>query len=929
MNTEPNLATNHGTTACAADAANEENTQRPSDLRYASQKRQECRKSNDESILSNGIDKDPGVKVVPVLFSEPGPLYMDLYSRYDGTGAYVKSFRKLPDGRLSKAQACGEVSINDALYALNDCVLNSMPFTEIIELIRAATFPLVVTFHRETTKNVSEESETSHCTKEEDSHRSWGLNFGQMIDWSAKSDRVMDGLRGASRTASLPSTKTRRKRVKKKFQTNDVKTFLKRMGRSKPSSEKDLESTRVVLEHTEMHQQVSSDPSDKLTDASQKSKAYHTTPIFVAVAWERVKDQHDSMKNWDKDDLTETFHFKWYRKTDTKELSVIKGVHSATYNSTLDDVGCLVACRLTSRQYPELVKILEASFRFEMSPSIENTVQHLFGANCGSFSATLASCDSDHFQIKIDKEQGVQLSKISDQNNDAGLIASCLYHRDLQVLLDPLDSVRFILKVKELGTFLGNKIGDVCDMSRTNLKHLESVSCFFLVAPNPEHRDIIAALIRRIRQSKLTAEEEEKARHDEWSFYMDPAYSIHSAEESISSDGEDSSTRQMGQLRERIDELNSSDEQGLSLVKLFGITDGHLDTSKLGSSKPEITQVPSCSKESILTFRDSKTSYDQDHTYSLKRENEILQEKLMSLSITLKSTEDERETCKALLDVKDQRIEGQQLRIYQLETKLDHMKHQNKVLSATASELNIKSSNLEGDVCRLQSDVQKLQTSNDSNSLYTFASEEKWKNELYESQRTIQAKDDRIRALESSIMELQTVDNGLVAKCKSQGKEIDRLRRYQERTQNSLEEKRLKDESRANKSKGKSSELEQFDDAAKRNGQRVHPESSSRSSLPSVPAADSCDHDKSGGVFGLESLFLGAKGSSTMHSKKKRKNSLLEQNQSLQRVVNELTDALHMQREQMEVLREINSALAAKLAPYTNSNPCSEDTSNS
>ncbi|KAL0589827.1 hypothetical protein ABG067_002052 [Albugo candida] len=931
MDAESNAITDTNTMASDSEASNEEIMQRSLDI----QEEEECEKQLKSKNSVDRIDKESDYRVIRVQFSESGPLYMDLYSRHDGTGAYVKSFRKMPDGSLSKAQACGEISIDDEIYALNECILTAMPFTEIIELIRAATFPLVVTFHRKVTILVSGNSERSTSIKQEDSHKSWGVNFGQMIDWSTKNDVVMDGLRNVvsgsttclsdpSRSASRLDKKTRRQNLKKKFQTNNVKTFLKRMGRPNLSSEKDRESLTVILAHIEMHQKVSTDLIENPGDLCLEPKLYHTTPLFVSVAWDRIKDQPESMKYWKKSDLTEVFHLKWYRKTETKELSVIKGVHDVAYNSTLDDVGCLIACRVTSRQYPELVRIIEASYRFEMSPYIENIVQDLFDADAGSFSATLASCDSDHFQIKIDKEQGVQLLKISDQNNDAGLVASCSYHCHLQVLLDPVDSVRFILKVKELGTFLGNKNGDVCDMSRPNLKSLESVSCFFLVAPNPEHRDIITALIRRIRQKKLTLEEEEKARHDEWSLYMDPASSAHSTEESLSSDGDDSS-RQIEHVRERIDEMNSSDGEDLNLAKIFGLTDPQPENC---TSVSENTQSLSCSKDSIRSSSASKTSYEQDHTYSLKRENEILQGKLMSLSIKLKITEDESDTCKALLDVKDQRIEGRQLRIYQLETKLDHVTHQNKVLGENASELKIKTFHLEEKVSRLQSDIQKLHTFNDSNSLYTFASEEKWKNELYESQRTIQTKRNRIEALESSVIELQTDKNRLVSKCKSQSQELDRLRRLYEKTQKSLEEKCLQDEDTANKSRIKLSKLDQFEEPETHNGQRVrvHPETLSSRSIVSNVSIDSSDHDKPSGVFGLETLFLGAKGTSSMKSKKKRKNSLLEQNQSLQRVVNELTDALHTQREQMEVLREINGALAAKLAAHSGNKFDSDDT---
>lgn len=105
-----------------------------------------------ESLLA-GMVNLAGVKAprgttqkVCVIYSAPGPLYVDLYSRDDGTGALVKGFRRKPDGSIADAEASARVFPGDELVAISNVDVTKMMFEEIITLAHEAKFPLSLTF---------------------------------------------------------------------------------------------------------------------------------------------------------------------------------------------------------------------------------------------------------------------------------------------------------------------------------------------------------------------------------------------------------------------------------------------------------------------------------------------------------------------------------------------------------------------------------------------------------------------------------------------------------------------------------------------------------------------------------------------------------------------------------------------------------------
>ncbi|KAE9159827.1 hypothetical protein PF004_g31388, partial [Phytophthora fragariae] len=105
-----------------------------------------------ESLLAGMADfagiKSPrgALQKVLVVYPTPGPLFVDLFSRDDGTGAKVKGFRRKSDGSMADAEASGKVFAGDVLVAINGVDVTKTVFSDIITTAREATFPLTLTF---------------------------------------------------------------------------------------------------------------------------------------------------------------------------------------------------------------------------------------------------------------------------------------------------------------------------------------------------------------------------------------------------------------------------------------------------------------------------------------------------------------------------------------------------------------------------------------------------------------------------------------------------------------------------------------------------------------------------------------------------------------------------------------------------------------
>ncbi|KAJ0404090.1 hypothetical protein P43SY_000874 [Pythium insidiosum] len=451
------------------------------------------------------------VVVIKVVYPDPGPLFMDLYSRADGHGAFVKSFRRKPDGSMGNAEASGQVRLNDMLFSINDVVVTDLPFPSIIQTAKTATFPCTLVFHSRlppsspTARSVTAAAATSPAK----SGATWTAKFGQMMNESAggikrsgsferKKDADASPARRTSAVSALPlfggstppppvpsatgdtagkQTKNWGDAVKN---SDGMKNLLRMMGgRGRP--EEDRDTVEGWLERLELRPET--------IDGCAS--------IVVMTASGRTLGVRE-------DDANE-FSMTWFRKTATQELLQIKGARSGRYFPSVDDVDSKLSLRCQSNRFANLTRVVETQQPIRIDPAVKDMVEILLEAGAGSFSATLASNEHDSFQIKIATDR-VTLVKVSEEEEEAGVVVTMEYHSHLQVLLDPTDPHRFTLKVQELGNMLGNKEGDSCDIKKKQA--LAGVSCYFLVAQNPQHRDILALLIRRFRAGCITQEKE-------------------------------------------------------------------------------------------------------------------------------------------------------------------------------------------------------------------------------------------------------------------------------------------------------------------------------------------------------------------------------------------------------------------------------------
>ena len=141
-----------------------------------------------EGILAGMADfagikspRDKGTRDVVVFYRTAGPLFVDLLSRDDGTGALVKAFRRKADGTMAVAEASGRVFPGDELMAINDVNVTKMVFNDIITAVQEATFPLKLTFHcHQTKKEELGKKQTTMPPTSPSSSPGWGARLSQM-----------------------------------------------------------------------------------------------------------------------------------------------------------------------------------------------------------------------------------------------------------------------------------------------------------------------------------------------------------------------------------------------------------------------------------------------------------------------------------------------------------------------------------------------------------------------------------------------------------------------------------------------------------------------------------------------------------------------------------------------------------------------------
>lgn len=619
-----------------------------------------------------------GYTVVTVVYCEPGPLYVDLFSRPDGKGAYVKSFRRRADGALGTAEAHGGIRINDELYQIEDLVLTELPFSAIVQAAKNAKFPLTLTFRCRVDSmppmSPAKSSGAAGAT-------SWSVKFGQLMAETglssagrSSSSSSMNG-GGGMMTDQPPSP-----RIIDKVRTtgtDGVKNLLRMMGGKPVRHEDDQETVSAWLSSLTLQPEAAAHSIPSSTTSPNSRLLLHSTPIAGSVP--------TTGRLMALDDPSE-FHLQWYRKSATNDLVPIKNVRLGRYVPSVDDVGSVLALHCLAVRFPHLETIVETKQPLALDPAVGDMVDVLLEAGAASFSATLASNETDSFQIKITTDLLV-LSKISEDEADAGVVASVRYNRHVQVLLEPSDDLRFTLKVQEFGGLLGLRAGEKCEMRKKS--QLASLSCFVLVAQNPQHRDIVALLIRKLRAKVLPAEEEEQAREDELNLFMDPAFAPQAslspaagttspshhdvpalaASGSGSSSGSSTKSSPSGHWPPANNESEEikpvARRRAASAAPATGrfsdffaleLEDAHPDTTTTGVGSPELLRPAS-----------NGSGFLQGRLSSQEKEIERLQEKLASLSVLMRATEHEKSQVQAAVEVKDTRIELQQLKIRQLE----------------------------------------------------------------------------------------------------------------------------------------------------------------------------------------------------------------------------------------------------------------------
>lgn len=683
--------------------------------------------------------KDDKTTVLPVtiVYDAPGPLFVDLFSRPDGKGAYVKAFRRTADGAMGAAEASGRIHVNDELYAINGCVVTDLLFSSIIQAAKTATFPLTLLFHTRVvvdppeplvvpvlTRKTSQLPPASPARGGRTSSFSseWTAKLGQMIadsgmKRSSSFDKKLEKQSASSptstRTSSSGDTPTGLTTPGKLKQTwgdgltldkmkhsgsDGMKNLLRMIG-GKARPEEDRETVSMWFDQLLLR--PDSSVLAELDTGHAVNSLVHSTPVVVVTAGGRLLGVRD-------DDAGE-FAVAWYRKTVENDLVLIKGATSGRYFPSVDDVGATLSAHVTSLRFAPLARVVEFPRRLQIDPAVGELVDVLLDAGAGSFSATLASNEFDSFQVKITAAR-VTLVKVAEDDDDAGVVADTPYDAHVQVLLDPTDQCRFALKVREFGPFIGNRRGDTCRLARPSQRReppaTSDYACVFLVAQNPQHRDILALLIRKFRARVLPPELEAQAHRDEITLFLDPVFacatlstgssssvspsasagiasSVTTAAAALSAPGTTSrsslSSPSDAAQTTRRSTSGASQSVSAQLTDVFGLHDGEESDESDGAG---LVHAPAHAASS------PPDAFLQSRFAAQEREIATLQDKLSSLTALLQSIEHEKEQIRASVEVKDKRIELQQSKLQALEKLTAHHSAQTRELQTLRLKLD-------------------------------------------------------------------------------------------------------------------------------------------------------------------------------------------------------------------------------------------------
>ncbi|GMF40095.1 unnamed protein product [Phytophthora fragariaefolia] len=919
-----------------------------------------------ESLVAGMADfaglKSPrgAAQTVLVVYPTPSPLFVDLFSRDDGTGAKVKGFRRRPDGAMADAEKSGRVFPGDFLVAINGVDVTRMVFAEIIATAKEATFPLTLTFlcypsNKEEAEKLNQQKQVPPLERKHSSGPlppispssggGWSARLSQMTRTGSFDQRSSGVDLGSGPPKSPSSQATNSEANSGKFGislgkvrntgTDGVKSLFRIMGNkpSRPEEDKNVVKGWMNDLALKPHSSSSSGGRRRKSPVNNDTDVLHSTPIMAVTTGGRFVGVLD-------EDVHE-FTLTWFRKTPPEmDIRPIKGVRRCPYFPSVDDVGAILSMQCESLRFPQLKRVVEMPRALTLDPAVGNMVDVLLEAGAGSFSATLASNEHDSFQIKITAES-VSLVKISEDESEGGVVVRTDYSTFLQVLLDPTDQLRFTLKVQEFGGFLGNRDDDVCDLKKRQ-SQLETLSCFFLVAQNRQHRDILTLLIRKFRARVLIPEQEEQARNDEINLFMDPAFAVAVAQpppltasqsvgsasgalspasnsgatgETVSSVGSPttvttpvSSTIVSPVGKTRTARLQSEGSQGsLSSARfsdLVGLEPE--DPSQLSKERGSNVTTPASTppRSGMLPNQNGfavENSFVEGRLAAQDKEIAMLRDKLASMSILLKTAEQENKQVAASLEVKDNRIELQQMKLRQLEkipgqcdsqareiqslrAKLDdeekrhtscreELQHLSSAAAKRASEIHDQG---------VQTEAQFMDADTDSDKVgFTRSGFER--DSWFGNVAVVTADDlqQKIKNQQATIVRLQNEQVTLVAErnmFRAKSTELSReLRKLVEANNNqSLDDL----EAQLAERRSLQAELAMVKAEAKRSADEMA--------------------EMKGMLDGISDKDKGAK-------------RLAAQNLKLQRTVHQLNDSLSESKEQIDAVKKINSALASRL----------------
>ncbi|TDH74223.1 hypothetical protein CCR75_001454 [Bremia lactucae] len=863
--------------------------------------------------------KSPGgtAQQVHVVYSTPGPLFVDLYSRDDGTGARVKGFRRKPDGSMGDSEASKQVYPGDELMSINAIDVTKMVFADIITTTKEATFPLTLTYQcllmnrLDYDKSAPPKPTKSHLlTMSPLNSAKWGSRL-YTITRSESFDQ-----KSQSPTAQLTTLEPNGEKFGfslTKVGADGVKKNLFRMIGNKISRpEEDGNIVRGWINDLVLKPQINiAGGRHRRTFDNESIDVLHSTPIVAVTTGGRFVGVLDV-------DRTE-FALTWFRQTPPDvAIRPIQGVTRCPYFPSVDDVGSILSLQCQSLRFPQLKRVVEMPKPFVLDPAVKNTVDVLLEAKAGSFSATLASNEHDSFQITISSD-AVSLIKVSEDIEEGGVVVKVSYSPFVQVLLDPADPLRFALKVQEFGGLLGTRKGDVCD-PKMQQTQLQSLSCFFLVAQNRQNRDILTLLIRKFRARVITLEEEAAAQIDEQNLYMDPAYVVSTAFSSsltaslYSGENSDKSTSPARSFavvdtdasfksptstvasvsgsiispvvetgKQRLESEGSfSSISNVSLSDLVGLEFDYRTNERSPDKALSDNRIEEISK-SIA----GDTIFLEGRLAAQDEELAMLRTKLSLKAVLLKAAEQEHQQLAASIEVKDNRIEHQQLKLRQLEKALRQSARETKSLRTTLEDKERQLLQYREELQRVcgnagemrdkeaQTETQLLAIEGNSDAGGQFHLG-KWNDAMNGCDLRQQFKEQQIfiRELEEKQVKLVTERNMFRAKSMNLSKELQKL--------------------------VKANNNESLDDLKTQLAERHF----LKNEVVRVKAKAEKTADK---VTHLSSLLKN-------RDKDRGTKRLAAQVVELERTVHQLQDSLTEARDQVDAVKQINTALASRLA---------------